>query len=123
MNIPSFWDAAWWGNRRNKAFLSTMAVVNLAFAVLNIFLWSVVALVLADPISWATWSPLGAVGQRPDLLEYPFVLLWALPLAGSAVAALNSFLGFKRMAKVAAMFPLSLFAVTVCWWAIFRDTL
>lgn len=100
-----------------------MACVNLAFAALNVFMWSIVALVLADPISWATWSPLGSVGSRPDLFEYPFVLLWAMPLAGSGVAALNNFLGFKRMARVAAAFPISLFLVTVCWWTVFRDSL
>ena len=123
MQTATFWDQAWKRDRRGKVFLSTMACINLMFAALNVFMWSVVALVLADPISWATWSPLGAVTHRPDLFEYPFVLLWALPLAGSGVAALNNFLGFKRMAKLAAAFPISLFVVTVCWWTIFRDTL
>lgn len=123
MNIETYWNQAWKRDRRGKVFLSTMACINIAFAGLNLFLWSVVAIVLADPISWATWSPLGSVNHRPDLFEYPYVLLWGLPLAGSGVAALNNFMGFKRMAKVAALFPISLFAVTVCWWTIFRDTL
>jgi hypothetical protein len=121
MKIETQWDNVWRGNRRARIFLSAMGVINLTFAAANIFLWSVVALVLADPIGWATWSSLGSVGRRPDLFEYPYVMLWGLPLLGSGVATLNNFLGFKRAARVAALFPLSLFIVTIVWWTFFRN--
>lgn len=121
MKIETHWNAAWQGNRRIRVFLSAMGIANLAFAAANIFLWSAVAIVIADPIGWATWSSLGSVSRRPDLFEYPFIMLWGLPLLGSGVATLNNFLGFKRAAKIAAVFPLSLFIVTIGWWAFFRD--
>ena len=119
----SFWDTSWRGSRRNRIFLFAVGILNSVFAATNIFYWSGAALVLADPISWATASQIGAVGHRPDLLEYPYVLLWTMPLAGSAVAMLTQFFGFRRVARVAALFPLALFGLTLCWWTIFQDTL
>ena len=123
MTIDSTSNDLWKGHRHGKAFLAAMWLCNAAFALANVFFWSTLAIVLADPISWSTWSSVGGGARQPELLEYPFVLLWALPLAGSAIAALYSFLGFSQMARAAAMFPLVLFAFTVCWWWIFRDTL
>ena len=123
MTIDSTWDNLSKGSRLGKAFLTAMWLCNAVFALANVFFWSSLAVVLADPISWSTWSSMGGSARQPELLEYPFVVLWALPLAGSAIAALYSFLGFGRMARVAAMFPLALFAFTVGWWTIFRDTL
>ena len=123
MTIETSWNSLSKGNRHSRAFLSAMWLCNAVFALANVFFWSTLAVVLADPISWSTWSSIGGSGRQPELLEYPFVLLWALPLAGSAMAALYSFLGFSRMARVTAMFPLVLFGLTIGWWVIFRDSL
>ena len=120
MKIETHWTTTWKSNQRARAFLSTVGLINLAFAAANVFLWSFVAVVVADPIAWATWSSFGSVSRRPDLLEYPFVMLWGLPLLGSGVATVNNFLGFKQMAKVAAVFPLTLFGLTLIWWTFFR---
>lgn len=109
----------WQSGRPTRGFVSTINLLNVAFAGANIFLWSVMALYLADPISWATWTSLGSVAHRPDLLEYPYVMLWGLPLLGSGVGMLNNFLGFHRLANVAAAFPLALFAFTIMSWALF----
>ena len=122
MNVGTHWNTVWKSNQRARAFLQTVGLINLAFAAANIFLWSFVAVVVADPIAWATWSSFGSVNRRPDLFEYPFIMLWGLPLLGSGVATINNFLGFKQMAKVAAVFPLALFGLTLVWWTFFRGT-
>lgn len=120
MRIESNWNKIWKIDRRNKAFFRVMGLLNLLFAAANIFFWSALALVIADPIGWATWSTLGSVSSRPDLFEYPFVMLWGLPLLGSGVAAINNFLGLKQLARVAALSPLLLFGTTLVWWSLFR---
>lgn len=121
MKIDTYSLSASKREKRSQHFLSTMGVLNVAFAAANIFLWSFVALVVADPIGWATWSSLGSIGHRPDMFEYPYVLLWALPLLGTGMATINDFLGFKRLANVAAVFPLSLFAMTLIMWTFFPE--
>jgi hypothetical protein len=113
-------NSTWRGSRRVATFLSAMSLLNIMFAAANVFLWSVLAMVMADPIAWATWHSLGSVNRRPDLFEYPFILLWGLPLLGSGVGALNNLLGFPRLAKVSASFPLALFTLTLVWWTFFR---
>lgn len=119
----TFWDMAWQGNRRSRIFLSAMSAFNVVFAAANVFYWSSLAMILADPIAWATWSSLGSISHRPELGDYPFVLLWTLPLLGSGIAAINHVLGFRRMARVAALFPLSLIGLTICCWTLFRDSI
>jgi hypothetical protein len=123
MNIVTVWDEAWRRGRRTKLFVRLMTFVNLGFALVNVFFWSYMALVMADPISWATWSSVGGAGARPGMFEYPFIVLWALPVVGTIVAIINNVLGFRTAARVAAAFPLTLLGLTVCWWAVFQDSM
>ncbi|MEQ1612560.1 MAG: hypothetical protein ABL904_07385 [Hyphomicrobiaceae bacterium] len=86
-------------DRRMRA----VAILNVAFSALMLGLWSNVPRILAEPVRWATWAPLGA---HPDLFEFPFVMLWGLPLAGIAVAWPIRQGGSSRLAIWVASFPM-----------------
>jgi hypothetical protein len=58
-----------------------MLAMNVVFAAVVVFAWAYVALVISEPLAWATWMPVGR-NWRPGMFEYPFTLLWALPGAG-----------------------------------------
>ena len=119
------------GNAARKAFITTrIGDLGMVFAIM--LLYSQTHSFAFDEIfrrlavggiseQFATWSSLGSIGRRPDMFEYPYVLLWALPLLGSGMASINKFLGFEHLANVAAVFPLSLFAMTLILWTFFRE--
>jgi hypothetical protein len=121
MSIPSYWEAIW-ASRRSRNFLRAMAVLNLGFSGACLFLWAVVALILAEPISWATLTHLGITASRPALLEYPYMMLWLMPLVATGAASVSEIVGYRKLANVTAVFPLLLFTLTVCWWNLFGTT-
>jgi hypothetical protein len=121
MKLPTLWDTAWVERRRQKVLLTVLVTLNLSFAFATIFLWSALAHFLADPISWATWTNIGTVSSRPYLFEYPYVLIWGLPVLGTAMASINQTLGFRKLAKLVAVFPVFLMALVVLWWHLFRE--
>jgi hypothetical protein len=72
-------------------------------------------------MSWATWRAIGTIGHRPDLFEYPFLLIWGLPVVAAVLAFFNYTFGLRKLASVIALFPLVLMTVIVLWWYVFKD--
>lgn len=87
--------------------LVLMMAVNLAMAIASLTAWAYVRLSVAQPLSWATSQ---IVGENPDFLDYPFVLLWALPIFAVLVARSAAKWGAKEMAFGVAMLSPTLFA-------------
>lgn len=121
MNIPSYWDAVWEQGAVRRSFFSFFATLNLGFSLACLLFWSPVSAIVAAPMSWATWSHLASSASRPDLFEYPFVLLWLMPAAGTAAAFIGRQLGFRAFVKFALVFPPLLLCLTIGWWFIFGD--
>lgn len=110
----------WQGGERKGKFLPLLILCNLAFAGTTVFAWAIVALFVAEPISWATWSSLGT-HSRPGLFEYPFVLLWMLPIIGASIAWLSDRFKLKRLSRLSAIFPLSLIGLAIAWYNIIGE--
>ena len=91
-----------------------MCWINVLFAVTVVFAWSLVGTWLADPISAAAESSVTTF-SRPDLLEYPYLVLWMLPIAGSLTAWLADRMGLTMFAKVAVSYPLLLMGLSYVW--------
>lgn len=102
------------GRRRQGNWPIALMAINLLFAGGCIFLWSVMAFIVADAMTWATWGFLGH--SRPDFFDYPFLLLWALPLGGNCAAWLLRKADKEKLAVTAAMFPLFLLSTVVLWY-------
>lgn len=90
--------------------LRLMLLANVTFATVVVFGWSYLADTFDGPIQWATWTP---IGRNPQLLDYPFVLLWLLPLIGIGVAWLLQSTGARRLAMASSAFPLLYLATLV----------
>jgi hypothetical protein len=70
---------------------------------------------VAAPISWATWVPIDR-GLRPQLLQYPFLLLWGAPTSGIIAALLANKFGCQRAAFAMVMLPIVMFGLTFGWY-------
>lgn len=89
----------------------TLFLANTVFAVLILFGWTLVAFVVAEPISWATWVTIGP-GAKPEIFTYPYNLLWLLPLAAVGLAWLLVKAGLGRAAVSILLVPVVFHGVT-----------
>lgn len=92
-----------------------MLGVNAAFAAAVVFAWAYVALVISEPLAWATWMPVGRT-WRPGMLEYPFALLWALPGAGIVSAWSARKARNMSLAYFSASLPIVTLALMFGWY-------
>ncbi|HEX7075032.1 MAG TPA: hypothetical protein VF226_13405 [Hyphomicrobiaceae bacterium] len=99
--------------RRDPKPLVALMAANLLFAASSIFLWTLMSLFIAEPVRWATAR---GIGSRPELLEYPFILLWLLPVAGACAAWVALKAERLRLAYLLAVKPLLYFGVVAGWY-------
>jgi hypothetical protein len=102
------------GRKRQGNWPYALMAVNLLFAGGCMFWWSLMSLVIADAMSWATWGDIGR--GVPDFFQYPFMLLWALPIGGSCLAWSFQKVYRERLAIAASLFPILLIGVIVAWY-------
>lgn len=114
MHVMSYYDDA--PQRKDHAaeqrVLLILSVVNATFAGTSVFLWTFLSLFVAEPIQWATWR---GISSRPDLIEYPFILLWMLPAAGIVAGWIAKRAGQMRIACWLAFFPIILLGLIFGW--------
>jgi hypothetical protein len=96
--------------------LRIVAALDIAFVAMAIFWSALMARLVADPLEWATWKNVSA---SPGLFDYPFLLLWMLPLTGLACAWILTKGGHKKLAVWSAGFPLMyLSTIVACFYAV-----
>jgi hypothetical protein len=107
--------------RRQRAsrFLVALMLVNGAFLLVVLLWWQMMSIYMAEPVRWATWQ---ALGPRPSMLDYPFVLLWTLPLGAMCAAWLARQFGNMRMACGLAFFPVFYMSLIVGWFYVAPPT-
>lgn len=114
MPLLSYYDVT--AQRKDPAgdnrVLLVLFVVNATFAATTLFWWTFMSLFVAAPIQWATWR---GVGARPDLFDYPFIVLWLLPAAGVACGWIARRAGYGRIACWLAFFPVVLLGLVFGW--------
>ena len=93
-------------------FVRLMAFVNLAFACIVLFAWPQVSAFLDTPVSVA--ADVG-IARQPGFAEYPYVLLWTLPVIGSLGAWLASRSEQFLFAKFLAAYPAMVILAAVGW--------
>jgi hypothetical protein len=94
-------------------FVRLMAVVNIVFALVVLFAWPQIAGFLDTPVSVAAEA---GINRRPGFIEYPYVLLWTLPLLGSVGAWVATRSGNFLFAKFLAAYPALVIAAAVFWY-------
>lgn len=97
----------------DKRVLLVLFIVNATFAGTSLFMWTFLSLLIAEPIRWATWRGIDA---RPDLLDYPFVLLWLLPASGILAGWVAMRAQQHKLACWLAFFPIILLGLIFGWY-------
>jgi hypothetical protein len=80
---------------------------NALFACVCVFQWAYVSMYVAAPVNWAAQSTLRAT---PELFDYPFGVLWAMPFTAAVIARLAHSFGAFRTSYMVALFPMLYFA-------------
>jgi hypothetical protein len=103
-------------SERQRRLLNLCGIVNASFAVVVLLAWSSVQLYLIEPIEWATWRPITRSQDLMSLGEYPFVILWLLPLLGMFGGFIFGAAGKSKQAYFCATTPIILIAGILCWY-------
>jgi hypothetical protein len=101
---------------RTPRTLFALMTANGLFSTAIVFAWTYVALIVAEPMSWATWMPVSRGYGILGLLEYPFVLLWGLPLLGVLGAWMSMQARRKVLAYAFVGVPLVMLALVMGWY-------
>jgi len=81
-----------------------------------LFAWTYIALFVAEPLSWATWMPISRGYGFTGVLDYPFVMLWVMPLIGIFGAWVGLQGGRKPLAYAFVVVPLAMLALVMGWY-------
>ncbi|MEZ5850954.1 MAG: hypothetical protein R3D68_09950 [Hyphomicrobiaceae bacterium] len=99
-----------------RHLLNVLGIVNTSFAVVVLLAWSSVQLFLMEPIEWATWQPITRTQDLASLGEYPFVILWLLPLLGMFGGMVFGASGKSKQAYFCATTPIILISGILAWY-------
>lgn len=115
MNLMSYSDIATRPKETlaDSRLLLILFVVNATFAATSVFFWAFLSLFVAEPIQWATWR---GVGSRPELFDYPFIVLWLLPAAGIGAGWIAKRAHQHRSACWLAFLPVILLGLVFGWY-------
>ncbi len=102
------------GPKRQGNWSFVLMGINLMFAGGCLFVWSLMSFVVADAMTWATWSFVSH--SKPEFFDYPFLLLWALPIGGNCLAWALRKAEKDRMAIAVTIFPMFLLSAVVLWY-------
>jgi len=101
------------GKRRDPMPLKVLVSANVVFGLCSVLFWEPVSLVIAEPILWATGQ---GIGTRPELFDYPFVLIWLLPIACACIAWIASKAEWMKLAYFVAFYPMLYLGLVVGWY-------
>ena len=96
--------------------LAGLIIVNATFALTVIFGWTLVGLLIEEPMAWATWHVVHRGNTFLELFYYPFSLLWLTP----GICIMGAWLANKSksytLAYTFALFPLLFLALIFGWY-------
>lgn len=101
--------------RRNTRPLQMLMAVNVLFAAAVVFAWAILSWFVAEPVAWATWGSLYK-GSKPDLMDYPFVMLWAGPIGLACLAWLAMKGDYMQLAYTATLLPGVMLGLILGWY-------
>ena len=91
-------------------------LINVTFSALVLGAWTVLAVLVSDPIAWATWHSITGVRTWAEVTSYPYVMLWVVPLLGVAGSILARQLNLRTAAIGIALAPIAGFGLTFVWY-------
>lgn len=101
------------GKRQGSTPLKVLVSANVVLGLCALLFWELMSILIAEPILWATGQ---GGGTRPELLDYPFVLIWLLPIACACIAWIASKVEWMKLAHFVAFYPLLYLGLVVGWY-------
>lgn len=101
--------------KRASMLMALLMGANALFAAGIVFAWTYLALFVAEPLAWATWMPINRGYGLLGLVEYPFMMLWIMPLIGVCGAWVCLKSGQKTFAYAFVGVPLVMLALVLGW--------
>ena len=101
--------------KRTSRGMALLMGANLLLAATILFAWTYIAFFVAEPIAWATWMPIHRGYGLTGVLEYPFVMLWLLPIGGVCGAWASLKAGQKTLAYACVAVPLVTLLLVMGW--------
>lgn len=100
---------------RTPRCMIALMTANALFAGAIVFAWTYVALFVAEPMSWATWMPVSRGYGLLGVFDYPFIMLWGMPLMGVFGAWISMQSRHKTLAFAFVGVPLVMLALVMGW--------
>ena len=88
-------------------------VFNAIIATSIAFFWSGLSALIEEPFKWATGMP---ISLRPALLDYPYLMLWLLPLLSMCCGWLALKAGMPSLSRTVGAFPIFMLAMILGWY-------
>lgn len=107
------------GTRASKGpsrLLVLLMAANVAFASTIMFAWTYISLIVAEPLSWATWMPISKGYGILGVFDYPFLIFWVLPLIGVCGAWVSDKGGRKTAAFAFVGVPIAMLLLIFGWY-------
>lgn len=101
--------------KRTSPFLALLIGLNGLFSGGIVFAWTYLALFVAEPLAWATWMPITRGQGVTGLIDYPFVMLWVMPLLGIFGTWISLKGGNKPVAYAFVGVPLVMLLLVLGW--------
>ena len=89
-----------------------MIIVNLGAVFGVLALWPGYGAAIGDPVSIVAG---GGISAEPSMIEYPYALLWGIPLAAICGAFVCRSLQMTNTSRLFAFFPLTLACACTAW--------
>lgn len=101
--------------RPKPPLMQFLMLVNISFSLAVLGAWAQVAGVIAEPVAWATWSRIYRTGDVTDIFEYPFSLVWMMPILFVGFAWSSEKLGSRSLAWVCCTAPIFINLMILGW--------
>ena len=102
-------------SRPKPPLMLLLLFVNAAFSLAILAAWTQLAGLIAVPVAWATWSRIYRTGDMGDILEYPFSVLWMMPLLFVGLAWSAEKLGARSVAWMCCTVPVFINIMMIGW--------
>lgn len=92
---------------------SWLMVINFCGALAFLGLWAALSMVIEEPLRWATRH---AISPNPPVMEYPYLMLWLMPLSSACTGWLAIKAEAPALARFAGVYPILLLSLMLGWY-------
>lgn len=101
--------------RPKPPLMVALMAVNVLFVLVVLSAWTYVSSFVSEPLAWATWMRIYRSGSLLDIFEYPFSVLWIMPLCFVALGWISDKIGARGFAWMCVTLPVVMHVMIIGW--------